>query len=346
MERLQLRADEQNVASKRVAEKAGFTAEGILRSSHYNPQTRPPHRLRHVLAAPGRALVARRSYSRPCGKTARPPAYARLWPPAGVSSLSTSPPAPRMSLSASPSRSSLRLGRRVGFLLFCVVVLPCARPPPSFVSWAAHDLEPYVIQKELGKRVAFVPLLVGSYAPDMASKWFVYGISPLRHRAQGRQPGPVPSRLARSRLHALTRLRRPDRPGPLRDLAQQGGRLQLRHRAVGARPDGRRRHGRDDAALPVHRPPLRGRRLGVRGPDGTVRRRRRVLQRARLRLGRSLRRLGDPQLARAHARVLPDDGHGGRPVLALGRAVTCPRRRSSPSIAPPSSTASPAGRRG
>ena len=36
MERLQLRADEENAASKRVAEKAGFTREGVLRSSHYN----------------------------------------------------------------------------------------------------------------------------------------------------------------------------------------------------------------------------------------------------------------------------------------------------------------------
>ena len=38
MERLQLRADERNPASRRVAEKAGFTQEGILRSSHYNPR--------------------------------------------------------------------------------------------------------------------------------------------------------------------------------------------------------------------------------------------------------------------------------------------------------------------
>ncbi len=44
------------------------------------------------------------------------------------------------------------------------------------MSWAAHDLEPYVIQKHLGKRVAFVPLLIGSYSPDMMSKWFVYGV--------------------------------------------------------------------------------------------------------------------------------------------------------------------------
>ena len=38
MERLQLRADEQNAASCKVAEKAGFTREGILRSSRYNPR--------------------------------------------------------------------------------------------------------------------------------------------------------------------------------------------------------------------------------------------------------------------------------------------------------------------
>ena len=36
--RLQLRADEENVASNRVAENAGFTREGVLRSSHYNPR--------------------------------------------------------------------------------------------------------------------------------------------------------------------------------------------------------------------------------------------------------------------------------------------------------------------
>lgn len=45
------------------------------------------------------------------------------------------------------------------------------------MSWAAHDLEPYAIQHHLGRRVAIVPLLIGSYAPDMMSKWFVYGIN-------------------------------------------------------------------------------------------------------------------------------------------------------------------------
>ena len=37
-ERLQLRADELNPASRNVAENAGFTQEGILRSSRYNPR--------------------------------------------------------------------------------------------------------------------------------------------------------------------------------------------------------------------------------------------------------------------------------------------------------------------
>src|SRR5215218_1630587 len=44
------------------------------------------------------------------------------------------------------------------------------------VSWAAHDLEPYAIQRHLKLKIAFVPLLFGSYSPDMLTKWFVYGI--------------------------------------------------------------------------------------------------------------------------------------------------------------------------
>ena len=43
------------------------------------------------------------------------------------------------------------------------------------MSWATHDLEPYAIQHHLGKRVAIIPLLIGSYSPDVATKWFVYG---------------------------------------------------------------------------------------------------------------------------------------------------------------------------
>jgi len=36
VERLQLRADVENAGSRRVAEKAGFTLEGVLRSAHWN----------------------------------------------------------------------------------------------------------------------------------------------------------------------------------------------------------------------------------------------------------------------------------------------------------------------
>jgi membrane-bound metal-dependent hydrolase YbcI (DUF457 family) len=45
------------------------------------------------------------------------------------------------------------------------------------MSWVAHDLEPYAIQRHLGKRIAIIPLLIGSYAPDLSTKWFVYGIN-------------------------------------------------------------------------------------------------------------------------------------------------------------------------
>ena len=44
------------------------------------------------------------------------------------------------------------------------------------MSWAAHDLEPYAFQRHLKLKVAFVPLLIGSYSPDMMTKWFVYGV--------------------------------------------------------------------------------------------------------------------------------------------------------------------------
>lgn len=37
-ERLQLRADDQNAASQRVAERAGFLHEGVQRSARYNPR--------------------------------------------------------------------------------------------------------------------------------------------------------------------------------------------------------------------------------------------------------------------------------------------------------------------
>ncbi len=44
------------------------------------------------------------------------------------------------------------------------------------MSWSAHDFETYAIQRHLGVRVSLLPLLVGTYAPDALTKWFVYGI--------------------------------------------------------------------------------------------------------------------------------------------------------------------------
>lgn len=53
------------------------------------------------------------------------------------------------------------------------------------MSWAAHDLEPYAIQRHLGRRVAIVPLIIGSYAPDVFSKWLVYGIDVFGFQIKG-----------------------------------------------------------------------------------------------------------------------------------------------------------------
>ncbi len=45
------------------------------------------------------------------------------------------------------------------------------------MSWAAHDLEPYVLRAKFGARISLPMCLLGSYAPDMATKWLVYGVS-------------------------------------------------------------------------------------------------------------------------------------------------------------------------
>ena len=52
------------------------------------------------------------------------------------------------------------------------------------MSWATHDVEPYVIQRhiarletKLGFRISFMAILVGSWLPDMMTKWLVYGIT-------------------------------------------------------------------------------------------------------------------------------------------------------------------------
>jgi membrane-bound metal-dependent hydrolase YbcI (DUF457 family) len=56
------------------------------------------------------------------------------------------------------------------------------------MSWSAHDLEPYAIQRHLGGRVAIVPLLIGSYSPDLLTKWFAYGVSVFGVRLEAEDP--------------------------------------------------------------------------------------------------------------------------------------------------------------
>ena len=76
------------------------------------------------------------------------------------------------------------------------------------MSWATHDLEPYVIQRKLGLAVAIVPLLVGSYSPDIFTKWFVYGFDFARHPRSRPATPSVPPQLARGRLHPFAGVRR------------------------------------------------------------------------------------------------------------------------------------------
>jgi hypothetical protein len=46
------------------------------------------------------------------------------------------------------------------------------------MSWIAHDLEPYLFHRKLGKRaipISFAALVLGSWGPDLFTKWFTYG---------------------------------------------------------------------------------------------------------------------------------------------------------------------------
>jgi membrane-bound metal-dependent hydrolase YbcI (DUF457 family) len=44
------------------------------------------------------------------------------------------------------------------------------------VSWAAHDLEPYLLKAKLGVAISIPFCLLGSYSPDILTKWAVYGL--------------------------------------------------------------------------------------------------------------------------------------------------------------------------
>jgi membrane-bound metal-dependent hydrolase YbcI (DUF457 family) len=44
------------------------------------------------------------------------------------------------------------------------------------MSWAAHDLEPYLIRLKIGAAISLPFCLLGSYSPDILTKWAVYGL--------------------------------------------------------------------------------------------------------------------------------------------------------------------------
>jgi membrane-bound metal-dependent hydrolase YbcI (DUF457 family) len=51
------------------------------------------------------------------------------------------------------------------------------------VSWAAHDLEPYLFRAKLGGVISLPLCLLGSYSPDIMTKWAVYGLGFSKHEA-------------------------------------------------------------------------------------------------------------------------------------------------------------------
>jgi len=56
------------------------------------------------------------------------------------------------------------------------------------MSWVAHDLEPYALQRHLGVKLAFFTALLGSYAPDLMTKWFVYGVTVFGYELKASDP--------------------------------------------------------------------------------------------------------------------------------------------------------------
>lgn len=63
------------------------------------------------------------------------------------------------------------------------------------MSWATHDVEPYVIrrhverlERKLGFHISFMAILLGSWLPDMVTKWLVYGINVGGYDIQAHDP--------------------------------------------------------------------------------------------------------------------------------------------------------------
>ncbi len=51
------------------------------------------------------------------------------------------------------------------------------------MSWAAHDLEPYLFRAKMGMRIILAFCRPGSYSPDVLTKWAVYGFGFSHHDA-------------------------------------------------------------------------------------------------------------------------------------------------------------------
>jgi hypothetical protein len=68
------------------------------------------------------------------------------------------------------------------------------------------------MQRHFGKRVAITPLILGSYAPDLATKWFVYGITVFGVKLKADNPaqfhplGPIGRWIARAVRRTARRL--------------------------------------------------------------------------------------------------------------------------------------------
>ena len=56
------------------------------------------------------------------------------------------------------------------------------------MSWAAHELESYVVQKHLPVRISYLAVLTGCLAPDMMTKLWVYGSSLGGHQFGASNP--------------------------------------------------------------------------------------------------------------------------------------------------------------
>ena len=63
------------------------------------------------------------------------------------------------------------------------------------MSWAAHDVEPYLVklhlggaEGKLGFKISFVAVLLGSWGPDVFTKWFIYGINVFGYEIKAENP--------------------------------------------------------------------------------------------------------------------------------------------------------------